>query len=167
MARPLSVKKTTTKKNKKKAVNTPGLIPKHKENSASPDAISNDTKQLLSHYAQYRAHESARRLMWISIIMFALVIVALWGWAMRFRIANISSQSQPTTSLMSDAKKNWNEIFTETKQKEEMKKEIIKLLSQLTIPTSTPATTTINNNISSSTLITTTTEKTNTQPTND
>jgi hypothetical protein len=89
---------------------------------------------------------SAKFWLWSGVGIFSLMILILWGWAMKIRLDAFSWQKTPEKKIVETAKTDWDTYFTETKTLEENKNKIKNVLNQIMvsiISTTTVSTSTI------------------------
>ncbi len=58
----------------------------------------------------------ARRLMWIGVISFSVIIFALWGWSVTVQISGLQWNKAPEVALASKTKQEWGDIFAKQKE---------------------------------------------------
>lgn len=91
-----------------------------------------------------------KMLMWFGVLIFSLIIVFLWGWALKIKLDNFSWKETPENKIISTAKTNWDEYFNEQRTKKQMEENKNKIkemvgalfLSPKEVVSSSPATTT-------------------------
>ena len=166
-----TIKKSITKKTS--AIGGSAYGGKKGEEKSAPISQSNAPKEqkppepnqeekFYSHYKNYyQAGDSAKRLMILAVAGFTIVIVALWGFAMRYRIGNVNWEEANKKGIVGNAQNTWNEIFTETQQetqkKEDLKKQIAQLLAEMALTSTSTITNTITTNTTSPNNLSTTT----------
>ncbi len=109
-------------------------------------------------YAGY--NPTARRLMWLTVILLTLVICVMWIWSMMGQFYSVKWSASPEKTFVDNLKNNWDKSFhTENGQSlstDQLKNEVKENLAKLFFDaaTSTTATTT-----ATTTTTLTTTEK--------
>ena len=58
----------------------------------------------------------AKRLMWISVTIFMIAIVAIWGWSIKIKIDQLKIDNTPESSLIQKSKAEWKTIFVDNQQ---------------------------------------------------
>ncbi len=104
----------------------------------------------------YKNSGRAYQWMWAGVITVALIIFLLWGWAISSNINSISWNKAQEMNLANQAKKDWDKIFAETKQKENIKQMVNDVLKQIAAAGITATSTTENSTTTSNATSTTT-----------
>lgn len=92
-------------------------MPSKKEKIKRP--TEKELKEIIN--SQYKKTDGYKKTLWIFVIVFLLIILFLWGWATKNNFQNINSKTGSDEQLLKDTKKTWDEIFAETKTKEQEK----------------------------------------------
>ena len=97
-----------------------------------------------------KENPEAKRLMWIGVIIFSIMILLLWCWSMKIHFSNLSIERMPEQKLIQKTQADWNNLFkqTEEEQLKNIKRDINKYLQKITVATT--------NTIATSTTVTTT-----------
>ena len=106
-------------------------IPAVNETSDSAEPVL--LHENLPHYGEH--DQQRRRWMWFGVVTFAILIVGLWGWALRLRVSIFDWRLSQEFNLVNRAKGDWNTISNQT-QSTELQDELGKMkvrsaLSQL------------------------------------
>lgn len=130
-------KNNSAKKSSSGALPMPSLIFNHvdfdeatasdsprEEAPQKPNKPAASTKK---YQESYREH-SARKIMWIGVGIFTVVIAIFWGISIRNHITNIHWGSTEEGKLVNTASTNLNQIYEETKIAEQ-KKNILNVLN--------------------------------------
>lgn len=89
---------------------------------------------------------ATKRLLWLLVGSFTLVILLLWGWATKIQLSSISWSKTPEKRILETSRNEWNELFNneETKIKnEQLKKELKNMIAQFVAEMNTTTTSTI------------------------
>ena len=89
------------------------------------------------------ALRGAKIWMWCGVGIFALMIIVLWGWAMKIRLDAFSWQKTPESRIVNTAKTDWDKYFADTKALEENKIKIENALKQIVANADTATTTAV------------------------
>lgn len=82
--------------------------------------------------------------MWTGVIVFAVIIVGLWGWAIKIRFSSINWSQTPEVQMANNQQKDWNQIFNDEKDRiilEDAKNKLKTIIDSVISATSTPTTT--------------------------
>ena len=171
-----NTKKTTRKKNIK-TESMPGLIFGEVKTATEESLPKTDKtgptmeEKFYAHYQNYPTNPTANKWMWGTVVLFALIITTIWGYAMQVKISRTDWEGALKKGIVAKGKNQWDTIFTQTEQQENLKNQITQAITQaaLAMTSSTSTNTTTNDLVASSTninVITTTTvvTATNTEP---
>ncbi len=88
----------------------------------TPDLIYQDTQSLKPFYQRQpmRQDKGAKILLWSGVLLFSLMIVFLWGWALKIKLDNFNWRETPENKMISTTKTNWDEYFNEQKTKQQL-----------------------------------------------
>lgn len=111
------IKKKKTKQIKKTAEPMPSLI---FQNVQLEEKKSPEPTKPFYQPQPVRRDKGARTLLWFGVLAFSLVIVFLWGWALKIKLDNFNWRETPENKMISTAKSNWDEYFNEQKTKQQM-----------------------------------------------
>lgn len=87
--------------------------------------------------------------LWTGVVIFAIVIVGLWGWAIKIKFSSINWAQTPEAQMANSQQKDWNQIFADEKDKiilEDAKNKLKTIINDVissasSTSTSTPTTT--------------------------
>ncbi len=105
---------------------------------------------------------AAKRLMWFSATLFSLMIIILWGWAMKVRLDNLSIKQTPETKLIKQGQQDWDTLFNQTNENQQQTTTLsnIKKYLQQIVDTASNSTSSASSAVVTTTAETTTTAKT-------
>jgi len=126
-----------------------------KTDQPTPDKTApvDNVEQIIStHYANTGG---ARRYLIFGVVIFLIAIGVLWIWALKIKITNASWKRTTDGQLIQSTAKNWEQIFTDTKNaqdaKQKVKQQLKNILEQLsttsTTSTATPGATSTSSTI--------------------
>ncbi len=80
-----------------------------------PKSKTKETASPTPKVLYYKEDSLAKKIMWLGVIIFVIGIAAVWGWSFRLKMARLSKINFTEKGLAAEAKKNWEEIFSEIK----------------------------------------------------
>jgi len=104
---------------------------------------------------RYRENPTAITWMWAGVISFSIIIIALWGWAIKIQLSTFRWQTTPENKLMQDSEQYWSDLFNTEQEKlrlETAKTELKSAIDRITASASTTEAT-VTGTISSTTTI--------------
>ncbi|MBI5729100.1 MAG: hypothetical protein HY983_02580 [Candidatus Magasanikbacteria bacterium] len=98
-------------------------------------------------------NRTAKKIMWLGVVSLSLIIIILWGWAFKLRLALVHFAKSPEGELVQKTKTDWDQAFaTEhkktTAQKANLQQELKTILNQI-IANAVPGATTTQNSTTS------------------
>lgn len=100
--------------------------------------------QLTTEFPKYAENSYAKIWMWVGVVAFSAIIVALWGWAMQIQLSSFSWQKTPENKIVKNSQENWNELFKQEEENRQLETAKLELKSALgkimaaTVVTQTP-----------------------------
>ncbi|MFA5062340.1 MAG: hypothetical protein WC526_04300 [Patescibacteria group bacterium] len=85
--------------------------------------------------------------LWTGVIIFAIIIVGLWGWAIKIKFSSINWAQTPEAQMVGTQQKDWNQIFADEKDKiilEDAKNKLKTIINDVISSASSTPTTTVN-----------------------
>ena len=83
-----------------------------KRTPANADHGAENQPEIRAAQNRYRMYDpAARRLMWIGVTIFSVIIVVLWGWALRLNIAFTSWDDLPEKQFFAATQNSWDTAF--------------------------------------------------------
>lgn len=87
---------------------------------------------------------TAKKILWLGVATFSLIIVVLWGWSLRLQLSLVHFSKSPEGVLIQKTKTNWDQAFAENKPEETVSPEAVKeelktILNQLVAGVATTA----------------------------
>lgn len=70
----------------------------------------------LPDFKETNRERSAKRLMWLGVISFSVIIAVLWGWSLAVQMSEFQLKRAPEYTLASKTKQEWSELFAKQKE---------------------------------------------------
>lgn len=80
---------------------------------------------------RYAREQRARLWMYLGVGAVAVMIIFIWGYALKARLDNFSWNKSEEKELTQTAKKTWDELFADTAVAETAKKQLLQIINKI------------------------------------